>query len=235
MHAEFTFSPRILEHLGISAYNSVRKCLAELVANSYDADAKEVLINIPDIIDENSTITISDNGIGMGPEDLTSKFLYIGRDRREEGDRTASNRLVIGSKGIWKLAGFGIASRIRLTTRHGGKISSITIDSVHLDSVLELAGHQFDISVTETELGNGTSIELLDLHSGLHLPAADVVRRHLYRTMPPQPDFFIKVNDIECSAEDVIGEKSIFSQTIPEVGGVTGYYIVANSRQTIPV
>ena len=98
--AEFTFSPRILEHLGISAYNSVRKCLAELVANSYDADANHVTVSIPDVIDESAAITLTDDGVGMSTEDLKSKFLRIGRDRRKDGDRTESGRLVIGSKGI---------------------------------------------------------------------------------------------------------------------------------------
>ena len=234
MKAEFTFSPRILEHLGISAYNSVRKCLAELVANSYDADARHVSISLPDVIDENAMITLSDDGTGMSTEDLTTKFLYVGRDRRKEGERTEFNRLVIGSKGIGKLAGFGIASRIRLTTRHEGCQSSITIDKSNLDSVIQLAGHQFEITVSTTELRNGTSIELVHLHEGLQLPPADAVRRHLHRVMPSLPDFTITVNDIECTAEDVLGERSEFSENIPYVGDVTGYYIIANSRQTKP-
>jgi histidine kinase/DNA gyrase B/HSP90-like ATPase len=232
--AEFTFSPRILEHLGISAYNSVRKCLAELVANSYDADAKQVRISLPDVIDENAALTLSDDGTGMSTDDLKTKFLYIGRDRREDGDRTDSDRLVIGSKGIGKLAGFGIASRIRLTTRHDGKQSSITIDRSDLDSVQELSGHQFDITVSDTESDNGTSIELLQLHDGLHLPVAEVLRRHLQRTMPSRPDFTIFVNEIECTAEDVLGDKSEFAETIPGVGEVRGYYIIANTRQSNP-
>lgn len=232
--AEFTFSPRILEHLGISAYNSVRKCLAELVANSYDADAKSVNISLPDLIDENASITLSDDGTGMNTDDLKAKFLHIGHDRRGDGDRTASNRLVIGSKGIGKLAGFGIASRIRLTTRRDGKQSSITIDRKDLDSVHELTGHPFNITVSDTELHNGTTIELLQLHEGLHLPSAEVVRRHLKRTMPSTSDFAMYVNDIECTAEDVLGEKSSFSETIPGVGNVTGYYIIANARQSDP-
>ena len=174
---EFTFSPRILEHLGISAYNSVRKCLAEFVANSYDADAHHVFISLPDVIDENAAITLKDDGTGMSTEDLKTKFLYIGRDRRGEGERTKSDRLIIGSKGIGKLAGFGIASRIRLTTRHNGQQSSITIDKSDLDSVLQLAGHQFEITVSKTEMGNGTTVDLLQLHEGLQLPAADVVNR----------------------------------------------------------
>jgi len=234
MKAEFTFSPRILEHLGISAYNSVRKCLAELVANSYDADAHRVDISIPDVVDENSSITLSDDGTGMSPEDIKTKFLYIGRDRREDGDRTCFNRLVIGSKGIGKLAGFGISSRIRITTRHDGKLCTFTIDRRDLDSIQELTEHKFDVAISETELKNGTTLELLQLHEGLHLPSAEVVRRHLYHAMPSRPDFAIFVNDGECSAEEVPGELSKFAKDIPAVGQVTGFYVIAKARQSSP-
>lgn len=231
---EFTFSPRILEHLGISAYNSVRKCLAELVANAYDADARHVHIHVPIVIDENARIILKDDGMGMSPEDLKAKFLHIGRDRREDGDRTPSNRLVIGSKGIGKLAGFGIASRLRVTTCHRGKQSSITINKSDLDSVYQLTGHQFDIIVTDTDLNNGTIIELLQLHKELHLPSEEVIRRHLYKSMPSRTDFAIYVNETECSAEDSLGKREDFIQTIPGIGEAVGYYIIANTRQDSP-
>lgn len=234
MKTSFTFSPRILEALGISAYNSVRKCLAELVANAYDADAQDVRIALPDVIDSNATISIADNGVGMLPDDLIGKYFYIGRDRRKDGDRSGANRLVIGSKGIGKLAGFGIASRIRLTTRHAGKQSTVTINKSDLASVATLADHQFEIVVTTTTLANGTTIELLQLHEGLQLPTADVVRRHLHRVMPTRPDFAISVNGIECSADDVLGQRSEFAESIQGVGEVSGYYIVANARQNNP-
>ncbi len=232
--AHFSFSPRILEHLGISAYNSVRKCLGELVANAYDADAHEIRISLPDVIDENALITISDDGVGMSAEDLRTKYLYVGRDRREGGDRTSEGRLIIGSKGIGKLAGFGIASRIRLTTRHNGKQSQITIDKSDLDNISELAGHQFDLTIAETEKSNGTSIELLQLHEGLHLPAAEVVRRHLHRALPSKADFRIFVENVECTAEDVPGARHEISTTIPGVGNLNGFYIIAQGRQTSP-
>lgn len=232
--AEFIFSPRILDHLGISAYNSVRKCLAELVANSYDADAHQVRISLPDVVDQNAVIKLSDNGTGMSTEDLKSKFLYIGRDRREDGDRTESGRLVIGSKGIGKLAGFGIASRIRLSSRHKGKQSSITIDRFVLEEVHELTKHKFDIVVSDTTAENGTTIELLQLHEGLHLPSPEVIRRHLHRTMPSKQDFTIFVNNVECTAEDILGERSEFTETVSDVGEVKGYYVIANARQSNP-
>lgn len=114
--ASFKISPRILDHLGISAYNSLKKCLAELCTNSYDADASVVNITIPEIIDENSVIFIEDNGVGMSKDELKEKYLFIGYNRRSQGEKTIEGRDVIGSKGIGKLAGFGIAENLKIVT-----------------------------------------------------------------------------------------------------------------------
>lgn len=74
----------------------------------------------------------------------------------------------------------------------------------------------------------------MDLHDEVHLPAPDVLRRHLFAVMPQLPDFKISVNGVECSAGDVIGERTPFSHEIPGVGLVTGFYIIANARQPAP-
>jgi len=170
----------------------------------------------------------------MSSADLQQKFLHIGRDRRENGDRTALGRLVIGSKGLGKLAGFGIASRIRLTTTFEGKQSSITIDKSDLETVQELTNHKFDVTITDTALANGAKIELLQLHEALHLPPADVLRRHLFSSMPSHAEFKINVNGVECTAGDVLGTKNLFTEKIDGIGEVSGFYIVANSRQGNP-
>ena len=120
VEASFSVSPRILDHLGIAAYNSLRKCLAELAANSYDADATRVLISLPDAIGDSAFIDMEDNGSGMSEKDVRESYLFIGRDRRKDGDRTKAGRLVIGSKGIGKLAGFGVAARMEITAWKDG-------------------------------------------------------------------------------------------------------------------
>lgn len=234
IQAPFTFSPRILDHLGISAYNSVKKCLSELVANSYDADATRVEITLPDGAVGEAIIRLTDDGGGMSPSDLTEKFLHIGRDRREDGDRTASGRLIIGSKGIGKLAGFGIASRMRVTTRRNGEQSVLSIDKSDLESIEQLATHKFNIIVTDTELSNGTTIELVGMDSSLQIPSDEAIRKHLHRTMPSRPGFTMFVDGQECTSEEVSGTRYDISQEIPGVGIVTGFYIVANTRQPNP-
>lgn len=234
IEAEFVFSPRILEALGISAYNSVRKCLAELVANCYDADSKNVWVTLPDVIDENAIVVIEDDGIGMSAEEIKTKFLYIGRNRRSEGEKTGSGRLIIGSKGIGKLAGFGISSRIRLTSWKNGNQSTITMDREVLDSLESLTSSKLGINVSKTQHVAGTKIELLKLHEQLRLPTADEIRTSLFVNMPKKPDFRIHVNGTECSAEDVVGDRNEFAEELPGLGKITGYYVIAESRQKSP-
>jgi hypothetical protein len=231
--AFFRFSPRILDHLGVAAYNSLQKCLSELAANAYDADATELSITLPDTIDESASIELSDNGLGMTADDIAEKFLFIGRNRRKDGQKTPGGRLLIGSKGIGKLAGFGVASVVEVLSWRDGILSTVTIDRDALENLQTLAEKPLTILTSPTELSHGTKIRLLKLNKDLHLPSADSTRRHLYKALP-KSNLKVVVNDVECTAEDVPGVRYTFSEKIEGVGEVTGFYIVANARQPSP-
>lgn len=112
-----SFDPHTIEHLGVKMYSNLPNALAELIANAYDADAKTVLINLYED-EEGKRIQVIDDGVGMSFEDLNSKFLRIGRKRREEGDRLSPSgaRKVTGRKGLGKLAFFGLADTIDIET-----------------------------------------------------------------------------------------------------------------------
>ena len=47
--------------------------------------------------------------------------------------------------------------------------------------------------------------------------------------------FKIIVNGVECTPEDVPGERHEFSEDLEGVGPISGYYIIANARQPTPV
>lgn len=232
--AFFSISPRILDHLGIAAYNSLKKCLAELTVNAYDADATKVRISLPDIIDENAYIDITDNGTGMSEQDIRGNYLFIGRDRRTGGDRSETGRLIIGSKGIGKLAGFGIASRMEILAWKDGTQAAFSLDRESFDDMSALSSYKIQITCAPTEHQNGVQIRLARLSKDLQLPETNVLRRHLYKALPQRPDFRVYVNDVECTAEDVAGDRYEISQTISNIGTVKGFYIVAHSRQQPP-
>lgn len=77
-------------------------------------------------------IAIDDDGHGMSLDDMQQKFLVIGRRRRDDEKkfRTPGGRLVMGRKGLGKLAAFGVAHRVEITSRKKGESSAtrITLD-----------------------------------------------------------------------------------------------------------
>ncbi|UTH25883.1 ATP-binding protein [Actinobacillus suis] len=99
---EMKFDPNVITHLGIQMYSTLPPVVAELVSNSYDAEAEDVNIFLNDKSDEKSII-IEDNGHGMSFEEINQKFLVIGRNRRKEEKSEKSKngkRDVIGKKGL---------------------------------------------------------------------------------------------------------------------------------------
>jgi uncharacterized protein (TIGR02391 family) len=116
------FDPKTIEHLGVKMYSTLPPALAELISNSYDADASEVTITFLEQNGSPKAITIEDNGTGMSLQDIQKKFLVIGRNRRDEGDNPSATygRLATGKKGLGKLALFGLAKDISVETVAGG-------------------------------------------------------------------------------------------------------------------
>ena len=104
---------RVLDHLGIKLYSNAAAVLSEAVANSWDADAQLVKVDI-----KGTQITIEDDGIGMGLQQINDRFLAVGYDKRtHEGNTSDKGRPFMGRKGIGKLALFSIADDIEVHTR----------------------------------------------------------------------------------------------------------------------
>lgn len=114
------FDPNTIEHLGIRMYSRIPTAIAELIANSYDANAKKVVISLYG--GENKKIVVKDDGDGMTFEEINDKFLVIGRNKREEEgiystkEKGRKKRITTGKKGLGKLALFGVGDTIRIET-----------------------------------------------------------------------------------------------------------------------
>jgi hypothetical protein len=103
----------VLDHLGLNLYSSMPAVLSETVANSWDADAEHVTIQI-----ENNEVTITDDGVGMDHGEVDDKFLTVGYQRRTHGGAKTKKleRDVMGRKGIGKLSLFAVADEIEVWT-----------------------------------------------------------------------------------------------------------------------
>jgi hypothetical protein len=106
----------IVRHLGLQNYKGPVAAMAELIANAWDADARELHITIPlgRPLKPKDAIIVKDDGCGMSWADCNEKYLVIGRNRRDvEGtDKTPGGRPLMAHKGLGKLAGFGIAKML---------------------------------------------------------------------------------------------------------------------------
>ncbi|MEO6734403.1 MAG: ATP-binding protein [Ferruginibacter sp.] len=162
------FDPTTIEHLGIQMYSTLPPVIAELVSNSYDADAKKVTIFLYDV--DEKKIIIADDGHGMTFSEINAKFLKIGRNRRRsvnnnlDNQKTDSgNRFAIGKKGIGKLSFFGISKTIQVSTIKNRKENVFILDWEKLIG----SGHDYKPEILfqdrETIQPPGTTIELTNI------------------------------------------------------------------------
>lgn len=125
----FEISLSVLNHLGRNLYRNFITVLGEAISNSWDADAKNVWI---DIDREQSIFSIKDDGIGMNASDFQSKFLKIGYSKRANGTmKTESERPFIGAKGIGKLALLSCAERVSIysKTKNQNYVGGVIVNS----------------------------------------------------------------------------------------------------------
>ena len=176
-------SNTVLYHLGINLYSNVPAVLSEVVANSWDADATNVYIEI-----EKDIITITDDGHGMTLDDINDKYLLVGYPRRVHNEAVTDHykRNVMGRKGIGKLSLFSIAETITVETikeeeRNGFVMSKQDIDN-HIDQKNGLPYEPKPLPEFEMKLDkNGTRIVLTDLKKRITKAHPDYLRKRLAR------------------------------------------------------
>jgi len=131
---KFEISLSVLNHLGRNLYRSFVTVLGEAISNAWDADAKNVYININR---EGNSFIIKDDGIGMSKGDFQNKFLKIGYSKRKDGAKSAGGRPYIGRKGIGKLALLSCADKISvISKKFGGSYVGGVIDNSGLDEAI---------------------------------------------------------------------------------------------------
>lgn len=110
---DFTVTNNAVTHLGRNLYKTTPPALAEIVANSYDAYATNVQIQL-----NQNQIIVADNGIGMNLESIKTKYAPIGRPKDPESPRTGQpKRSPMGKKGIGKLAAFSLGNSYTIYTK----------------------------------------------------------------------------------------------------------------------
>ena len=106
------------------------------------------------LLPDEAFISIQDDGHGMSHDQLRDKFLVAGRRRRlEEGDRSPGDRVLMGRKGVGKLAGFGVARLIEVVSKVAEDDNAHCI-RLDFDDILRLKSSS-DVRVPTFRLSSG--------------------------------------------------------------------------------
>ena len=103
------FGPNFIQGFARSIISNWEVAIVELVANSYDAGAKNVYISLSD--EKTQTLIVKDDGCGMTQDELLKRWVQCGYSRVDEQglsvyypDGTQANRTAYGKngKGRWR-------------------------------------------------------------------------------------------------------------------------------------
>lgn len=102
----FKTKARAIELLGKKQIRDSSTALAELMKNSYDADAEILRVEFITKDIKVPCVVICDNGCGMNQDDIEDKWLVLGTDskRKVKDKKSPSGRTLMGEKGIGRLA-----------------------------------------------------------------------------------------------------------------------------------
>lgn len=200
------FAGRFIDLLGHQMYGGAVPAVAEFIANAWDADSKSVDITIPeDPTLKDAAIIVRDFGEGMTFDELNEYYLNIGYERRKiRGETTPSGRLVMGRKGIGKLAGFGIAEDIDLCSIKEGNLVQFNLNYTELKEKQAIQNFEFiperDEATAEPS-GVIVTLKNLKLHRNINI---DNFKTSISRRFALNTDLMkIKVNGKEITKENL--------------------------------
>jgi len=168
---KISIDKKVIAILGPHLYGDTASIIAELVSNSYDADADNCWVTIK--TGDAPEIIIEDDGIGMTPEEVNKYFLDIGYDRRADRSVTDKDREVFGRKGIGKLAAFSLAKKIELYSSKDNRKAGCVLDydKITLEGRDPEAIPDEDVSFKPDKLskkGTGTRLVLKDIQKNIN-------------------------------------------------------------------
>jgi signal transduction histidine kinase len=147
----FTVDSALLQELGERLIGQPHIALAELIKNSYDADARNCRVTFAD-----NEIYVTDDGHGMSASEFRKYWIRIGSTHKiEQAVSRELKRPLTGAKGLGRLAVQFLASRLKVisTDAQTGRTITATVDWEDITPGEQLS--QVDINLeTGTEPAN---------------------------------------------------------------------------------
>jgi len=167
----FEVDSRLLFQLGEQLVSKRSIALAELVKNSYDADATETIIILENVKNKiGGTITVNDNGTGISPEQFKQTWMRIATmDATTNPYSKRFKRQRAGEKGIGRIACRKLAKELRIMsvteTESRGKVrlsAHFKWSSFLPGSDLNKIPVDINIEPIKSEVSTGTELKLIN-------------------------------------------------------------------------
>ena len=214
---ELLYDDRFWEqYVGKHLVNDPITAIVELVANAWDAGAKEVRIYWPE--QTGDSLQVTDDGEGMTEAEFFRRWGTMSYDRCKEQGETVlvsvndvqRKRKTYGRNGIGRFAAFCFGSEYTVTTRKGGIESRFFVKK----------GKTRPLDIVRIESGqstkSGTSIDVLKT-IGLQM-RADTIRVELGCRFLTDPHFSVYIDDVRIVFEDIQDRGlEIINVDIPEL------------------
>ncbi len=127
----FNFTYYAMKLLGKNLYSNPWTAVSEIVANGIDSKASKVHVLVDMRDKQHAKVEIFDNGQGMTPDDLRTKYTYIGRNKRNSDENISGKTL--GRKGIGKLAALYLSPRYYLYSKKGSSSTAWYVNTSGID------------------------------------------------------------------------------------------------------
>jgi signal transduction histidine kinase len=186
----------------------------ELIKNCYDANSTEVRLNFANVSERNqqSQITITDNGEGMSFADIRDKWMVVGTNskRKKLYSPKPFNRRYVGEKGIGRFAVDKLGSKLKIKTKKRGEANwlSVVINWDEYERLSKAAQLTLFTDVDNHfsyEKGNinehGTSLEITKVNEQWSLNDFERLEKELSKVVSPffpiEPPFNIYLSSNE--------------------------------------
>ena len=144
--SNFTTKARTVELLGRKQIRDSVTAIAELMKNSYDADATSLRVEF-NTASQSPRVIIADTGVGMSKKDIETKWLVLGTNSKtyRRNRKTASGRPLMGAKGIGRLAAAAVGRQVWMFTKTETSLWNIVYIHWGLFENPRLAIHEIEV------------------------------------------------------------------------------------------
>lgn len=188
----FTVDAGIINRLGLELVGKSETALAELIKNSYDADANVVNLYFENAYKEGGSLMIEDDGVGMNREQLINGFMRLATtDKIHNSVSEKYNRPKAGRKGIGRFSTQRLGENLQIITQASNSKEALKLfinwNAYETDKEIGDIKNELNVIGSGRDKGDGTSLFIDKLRE--KWSDADIKRVYRYVSELIQPNF----------------------------------------------